>query len=110
MAPMNLSNVYLNNAQYTGTSGLTINDQRQVLDQASAGTLSPEISVGAIGGMNVAKEGIQAMVDGKFAGKIVIFPHLEELPLLGLNELAETLPEVAEKLGPGNMWTRNNFV
>jgi len=106
MAPMNLSNVYLNNAQYTGTSGLTINDQRQVLDQASAGTLSPEISVGAIGGMNVAKEGIQAMVDGKFAGKIVIFPHLEELPLLGLNELAETLPEVAEKLGPGNMWTK----
>lgn len=106
MAPMNLSNVYLNNAQYTGTSGLTLDDQRQVLSQASAGALSPGISVGAIGGMNVARDGIQAVVDGKYAGKIVIFPHLEELPLLGLNELAEELPEVAEKLGPGNMWTK----
>lgn len=106
MAPMNLSNVYLNNAQYTGTSGLTLDDQRQVLNQASAGALSPGISVGAIGGMNVAREGIQAVVEGKYAGKIVIFPHLEDLPLLGLNELADELPEVAEQLGPGNMWTR----
>lgn len=106
MAPMNLSNVYLNNAQYTGTSGLTLDDQRQVLDQAFAGSLSPGRSVGAIGGMKVAKDGIQAVVEGKYAGKIVIFPQLEDLPLLGLDELGEALPEVAEKLGPGNMWTK----
>ncbi len=106
MAPMNLSNVYLNNAQYTGTSGLTLDDQRRVLSQASAGTLSPGISVGAIGGMNVARDGIQAVVEGKYAGKIVIFPQLEDLPLLGLNELEEILPEVGKKLGPGNMWTK----
>lgn len=106
MAPMNLSNVYLHNAQYTGTSGLTLDDQRQVLDQASVGALSPGISVGAIGGMNVARDGIQAVVEGKYAGKIVIFPHLEDLPLLGLDELAGALPEVARKLGPGNMWTK----
>lgn len=105
MAPMNLSNVYMNNAQYTGTSGLTLDDQRQVLSQASGGSLSPGRSVGAIGGMNVAKEGIQAVIDGKYAGKIVIFPQIEDLPLLGLNELHEHLPEVAEKLEPGNMWT-----
>lgn len=105
MAPMDLSNVYLNNAQYTGTSGLTLDDQRQVLSQASQGSLSPGRSVGAIGGMNVATEGIQAVIDGDFAGKIVIFPQIEDLPLIGLDELAEVLPEVAEKLEPGNMWT-----
>jgi threonine dehydrogenase-like Zn-dependent dehydrogenase len=105
MAPMNLSNVYLSNAQYTGTSGLTLDDQRQVLSQASLGSLSPGRSVGAIGGMNVAKEGIQAIIEGKYAGKIVIFPQLEDLPLMGLDELAKNLPEVAAKLEPGNMWT-----
>ncbi len=106
MAPMNLSNVYLSNAQYTGTSGLTLDDQRQVLSQAFKGSLSPGRSVGAIGGMNVAKEGIQAVIEGKYAGKIVIFPQLEDLPLVGLDELKNILPEVAEKLDPGNMWTK----
>jgi threonine dehydrogenase-like Zn-dependent dehydrogenase len=105
MAPMNLSNVYLANAQYTGTSGLTLDDQRQVLSQASLGSLSPGRSVGAIGGMNVAKEGIKAVIDGKYAGKIIIFPQIEELPLMGLDELEKNLPEVAAKLEPGNMWT-----
>lgn len=42
----------------TGTSGLSLNDQFQVMDQVSKGTLNPGRSVGAIGGMNVAKEGI----------------------------------------------------
>ena len=97
--------VFLNNAQYTGTSGLTLDDQRQVLQQASKGSLSPGRSVGAIGGMKVAKEGIQAVIEGKYAGKIIIFPHIEDLPLVGLDELAEILPEIAEKLEPGNMWT-----
>ena len=105
MAPMNLSNVFLSNAQYTGTSGLTLDDQRQVLSQASVGALSPGRSVGAIGGMNAAKEGIQAVIDGKYAGKIVIFTQIEDLPLLGLDELEKSLPEVAAKLEPGNMWT-----
>jgi len=105
MAPMNLSNVYLSNAQYTGTSGLTLDDQRQVLSQASLGSLSPGRSVGAIGGMNVAKEGIKAVIEGKYAGKIIIFPQIEDLPLMGLDELAKNLPEVAAKLEPGNMWT-----
>ena len=107
MAPMNLSNVYLNNTQYTGTSGLTLDDQRQVLDQAFKGSLSPGRSVGAIGGMQVTKEGIQAVINGKYAGKIVIFPQIDDLPLIGLDELKNVLPEVAEKLEPGNMWTKD---
>ena len=107
MAPMNLNNVYLNNSQYTGTSGLTLDDQRQVLDQAFKGTLSPGRSVGAIGGMQVTKEGIEAVINGKYAGKIVIFPQIDDLPLIGLDELKDALPEVAEKLEPGNMWTKD---
>ena len=104
-ANLNLSNVYLNNAQYTGTSGLTLEDQRQVLQQAGNATLNPGRSVGAIGGMIHAREGIQAMIEGRFAGKIIIFPQIPDLPLIGLDELHKTHPDIAAKLEPGNMWT-----
>jgi threonine dehydrogenase-like Zn-dependent dehydrogenase len=105
LAPLNLSTVYLNNTQYTGTSGLTMNDQQQVVDLAAQGDLSPGCSVGAIGGMGAAKEGIRAMIEGRYAGKIIIFPQIHDLPLMGLNELKEKLPDIAAKLDPGDMWT-----
>jgi L-sorbose 1-phosphate reductase len=104
LAPVNLSAVYLDNAQYTGTSGLTIHDQQQVVDLATAGELSPGSIVGAVGGMRAAKDGLQALIDGAYSGKVLIFPQIHDLPLMGLDELQGTLPEVAAKLGPGNTW------
>ena len=105
MAPLDLSAVYLNNAQYTGTSGLTIDDQAAVMARALEGALSPERSVAAIGGLNAAQEAMAAVMASTYPGKIVIFPQIPNLPLLGLNELAEKLPEVGAKLGAGNVWT-----
>lgn len=107
MAPLDLSDVYLGNAQYTGTSGLTIEDQALVLQRAREGSLSPARSVAAIGGLNAAREALRATMEGSYPGKIVIFPQIEDLPLMGLDELHEKLPEVAEKLGPGNVWTQD---
>jgi len=106
MAPLDLSRVYLSNAQYTGTSGLTIEDQMLVLDHSLAKALSPELSVAAIGGMKTAKEAYQSLIDGRFPGKITIFPQIHDMPLMGLDELKDTMPEVAEKLGQGNAWTQ----
>ena len=105
LAPLNLSPVYIHNAQYTGTSGLTISDQARVMEKALDGQLSTNRSVGAIGGMQAAKEGIQAMIEGRYPGKIVIFPQIHDLPLLGMDELKDRLPDIAEKLEAGNAWT-----
>ena len=105
MAPLDLSNVYLHNAQYTGTSGLTIHDQAAVLQRANAGALSPGRMVAAIGGMQAGLDAIDGVINSSYPGKIVIFPQIQALPLMGLDELAEKLPEVAKKLGPGNVWT-----
>jgi threonine dehydrogenase-like Zn-dependent dehydrogenase len=105
MGNVNLSNVYLSNAQYTGTSGLTIDDQASVMKRRVAGTLSPGRSVAAIGGLETAAEAIESVIDGKYPGKVVIFPQIRNLPLTGLKELKERLPEVAEKLGDDLMWT-----
>lgn len=105
MGAVNLSNVYLSNAQYTGTSGLTIDDQASVMARRVAGTLSPGRSVAAIGGLETAAEALESVIEGKYPGKVVIFPQIRTLPLMGLRELKERLPEVADKLGEDLMWT-----
>lgn len=105
MGAVNLSNVYLSNAQYTGTSGLTIEDQASVMARRVAGTLSPGRSVAAIGGLETAAEAIESVIEGKYPGKVVIFPQIHNLPLTGLKDLKERLPQVAEKLGEDLMWT-----
>ncbi|MDX9954646.1 MAG: alcohol dehydrogenase catalytic domain-containing protein [Anaerolineae bacterium] len=104
-APLNMSFTYLHNAQYTGTSGSTLGDQQLVIDKALTGKLSPNRSVAAVGGIEVAAEGAQAMIEGRYAGKIVIFPQLTNLPLMGLEELAEKYPEIGEAMGPEKIWT-----
>jgi threonine dehydrogenase-like Zn-dependent dehydrogenase len=105
LAPLDFTNIYQHNAQYTGTSGLTIEDQSQVMESALKGSIAPALSVAAIGGMKVAQEGIKAMMESRYPGKVLIFPQLLDLPLLALDELEQTLPAVAAKLGPGNSWT-----
>jgi threonine dehydrogenase-like Zn-dependent dehydrogenase len=105
MGAVNLSNIYLSNAQYTGTSGLTIDDQASVMRRRVAGTLSPGRSVAAIGGLETAAEAIESVIEGKYPGKVVIFPQIRNLPLTGLKDLKERLPEVASKLGQDLMWT-----
>lgn len=104
LAPVDFSSVYLSNAQYTGTSGLTIEDQTEVMNNTVSGNITPAICVAAIGGINVAKDGIEEMIAARYPGKILIFPQLETLPLLDLDELAEKLPEVGCALGEGNTW------
>ncbi len=106
LAPVDLSDVYLNNMQYTGTSGLTIEDQRTVMENAVAGNIAPAVCVAAIAGMNATKEGLQAMIDSTYPGKILVFPQILDLPLCGLDELKTKMPDVAEKLGEGNVWTK----
>ena len=105
MAPLDLSAVYLHNAQFTGTSGLTIDDQALVMERTLAGSLSPSRSVAAVGGMEAAQDGIRAMMDGRFPGKIVIFPQITGLPLLGLDELATQYPAIGQHLADGKWWT-----
>jgi L-sorbose 1-phosphate reductase len=104
-APLDLGPVYIHNAQYTGTSGSTVDDQKLVIKKALEGTLSPQRSVGAVGGLDVAVEGARAMMEGRFAGKILIFPQLSGLPLLSLAELADRYPDVGAKLDARGAWT-----
>ncbi|MXV88606.1 MAG: alcohol dehydrogenase catalytic domain-containing protein [Acidimicrobiales bacterium] len=103
--PLDMSAVYLGNAQYTGTSGSTLDDQALVLDKTAQGSLSPDLNLAAVGGIEAGRDGVQAMLDGRFAGKIVIFPQVSGMPLLGLDELSDKYPEIGSALGPQGQWT-----
>jgi threonine dehydrogenase-like Zn-dependent dehydrogenase len=102
---VNLSPVYLGNQQITGTSGSSLIDQEVILRKTLEGDLNPNRSVAAIGGMRVAQKGLEALIKGTYAGKIIIFPQLNDLPLLGVEELHAYYPRVAEKLGENHLWT-----
>ena len=105
MGPLDMSQVYLGNTQYTGTSGSSIADQALVLDKAIEGTLSPDLNLAAVGGIDAGREGMQAVLEGRFAGKVVIFPQVTGVPLLSLGELAEQYPMIGEALGERGQWT-----
>ena len=64
-----------------GQSGSKIDDMRLMLFQAETGTLSPNRSVAAIGSLAAAWNGIKAVKEQTFPGKIVIYPNIADLPL-----------------------------
>jgi hypothetical protein len=50
-------------------------------------------SVAAIAGLEGVAEGLAAVANGRFAGKVVIYPNLRQpLPLTPLADLATVLP------------------
>jgi threonine dehydrogenase-like Zn-dependent dehydrogenase len=104
-AALDLSRVFLYGAQYTGTSGSRIADQELVVGKTIRGELAPERAVAAVGGIDAAPEGLRALMAGRYAGKIVIFPHLRDLPLTSVDDLAARDPEFASALGEGGTWT-----
>ena len=103
-AALDLSPVFLSGAQYTGTSGSRIADQALVVTKTIAGELEPRRALAAVGGMESAVDALQALVDGRFPGKIVIFPQLTGLPLTGVADLADD-PEIGPKLAADGSWT-----
>jgi len=101
---LDLSPVFLHGAQYTGTSGSRIADQALVVEKTIAGELEPRRALAAVGGMETAAEALQALVDGRYPGKIVVFPQLSGLPLTAVADLAND-PEIGPKLGADGSWT-----
>ncbi len=59
----------------------------------------------AISGLNGVYDGIYAVSQGTFPGKIVVYPHIVGLGLTPLPALKERLPDVYARLGEGEVWT-----
>jgi L-sorbose 1-phosphate reductase len=75
------------------------------VDKTLQGQLEPARALGAVGGMGAARDSLEALVEGRFAGKIVIYPHLQDLPLTSIADLAMRDPDVGARLDPSGAWT-----
>jgi D-arabinose 1-dehydrogenase-like Zn-dependent alcohol dehydrogenase len=105
MAQFDLSDAYLKQARVIGHTASSIDDLRFMLFQAETGALSPNRSVAAIGSLAAAFDGLKAVKDQTLSGKIVIYPHIKEMPLTALPDLKDILPSVYAKLKDGREWT-----
>lgn len=106
MAQIDLSDVYLKDKRIIGHSASSIGDLRLMLKFAEEGTLSPNRSVAAIGSLIATKDGLQAVMDQVFPGKVVIFPNIKDFPLTALPDLKDKLPSVYAKLKNGREWCK----
>jgi threonine dehydrogenase-like Zn-dependent dehydrogenase len=105
MVTLDLSGTYLENMRIIGHSASKMSDFELVLQKADSGELSPNRSLAAIGSLSAAREGLQAVKDATLAGKVVIYPHIKEMPLTTLAELKERMPTVYAKLNELGEWT-----
>ncbi|RME76620.1 MAG: alcohol dehydrogenase [Chloroflexi bacterium] len=106
MAALDLSHVYLRDVRFIGHTASTIEDLRLMLQKTESHQLSPNRSVAAIGSLDAAKEGYEAVRDARFPGKVVIYPNIKPFPLTPLPELKDKLPTVYAKLKNGREWTK----
>lgn len=88
-----------------GSSGSRISDLRHVLQLVESAKLSTNLSVAAIGGLEAARAGLEAVKEGRYPGKTVIYPQILELPLMGLDEVPEKIPQLKDTLSPEGAWT-----
>jgi D-arabinose 1-dehydrogenase-like Zn-dependent alcohol dehydrogenase len=104
MTRVDIAPVATSARQYTGTSGSSLDDQIGIVNRARQGQLSPGRSVAAVGGIETAAEGLVALKEGRFPGKIAIFPQLVGLPLQSVDELLVRYPEVGAAMGASKIW------
>jgi NADPH:quinone reductase-like Zn-dependent oxidoreductase len=104
-APIDLSDLYLKDARVIGHTSSTIDELRLMLHQAESGELSPNRSVAAVGSLSAARDGLQALRDTVYPGKVVIYPQIKEMPLTAVPDLKDVLPTVYARLEKGREWT-----
>lgn len=88
-----------------GSSGSTIRHMTRMLELAEQGLISTNRSVAAVAGLDGASDGIRAVSEGRFPGKVVVYPHIRGLGLTPLADLKERMPEVYARLEEGEVWT-----
>ncbi len=91
--------------RYIGHSGSKLKDQIAIVERFKNSELEPQRSMAAVCGLNQISEGVKAMMDSVYPGKIVVYPMVLDFPLTGLSELKTVLPDVYDKLENGRFWT-----
>jgi threonine dehydrogenase-like Zn-dependent dehydrogenase len=104
-ARLRVSPICTKGCRIVGSTGSGIEDLRYVLAETEAGRLSTDRAVAAIGGISAVREGLAGVAEGRFAGKVIIYPRLD-IPLVAISELREHFSTAAERLEAERFWNR----
>jgi len=104
IADIDLSATFMKGNRFVGSSGSRPQDMVDTLRFTESGGLPVCNSMAAVGGIDAAAEGVRAVKDARFPGKVVVFPHIR-MPLTALTDLKATLPSVHARLKDGTFWT-----
>lgn len=105
MVDLDLAHLFARDGRIIGHSASDIEDMQVMLMQVEADELDTNRSLAAVGSLDAAREGMQAVIDTAFSGKVVIFPNIKDMPLTPLAELKAKLPSVFALLKDGREWT-----
>ncbi len=105
LVSLDYNNLIYKNNRVIGHSASAMTDMQTTLSKTYSGELSPNRSVSAIGSLSAARDGLQAVKDTTFPGKVVIYPHIKELPLTPITEFKEKFPSVYALFKDGREWT-----
>jgi L-sorbose 1-phosphate reductase len=90
--------------RYIGHSGSALEDMQMTLDKIQSKELNAGRTIAAVGSLHYGKEGLQAVKDALYPGKVVIFNHIKEFPITPLEDFREKLPSVYALFDNGE-WT-----
>lgn len=101
---LDFSRILFDGVRYIGHSGSGLDDMQMTLDKIESGELNAKRTVAAVGSLHYGKDGLQAVKEAKYPGKVLIFNHIKEFPVTPLEEFEEKLPTVAALFKDGE-WT-----
>ena len=89
----------------TASSGSTVGDQHEVIGRIVRGELKAERHVAAVTGLGGVRDGIAALIEGRFTGKILVLPSVD-WPLTTIGDLLASHLELAELAEAGKYWSK----
>ena len=93
-------------ARVAGTTGSPLAATVQTLDLVAAGKLRPGMVLGALADLGHGRAAVEAVAEGRIAGKVVLLPFVRELGLQTLEALAAGSPAWRRALAGGRHWSR----
>ena len=78
--PLDLAGVAVSGKRFTGSTGCSVDDMKDVLGRAERGELDLLANLKAIGGLRELPRALEAVDRGEVSGKIVIYPQAPETP------------------------------
>ncbi len=103
-AELDLQHLIAEQVFLMGSSGSSTADMATVLAKIEDGTIDTLVSLDAVCGMAGFTDAIEAVMERRSGGKIMVYPALPDLGLVRLADLPSVLPAVAAAMVDG-LWT-----